>query len=970
MDETEGTGDTFDATAELSTTKNVTKVKNPRQQSLFRNSVALDTLDMPTTFKSQLLIFFVAFVPLSIFCCAYGGMIKGLEVYEELNKHQFYANWLSRIGWMTLFILYIFDYSHWESAVMLRIKRTVITLAFMGFSAGWVLATRDYPSAPMVMYIVFAPTTYSIFAKVYPLKLMRRSMFLRSLSVALAVSAGIWITLWAIWVVNGNPWRKTDNVDGGVQNFYRNTLGCTYAAKSCPDDTLVCETDRMGSTDGKKEGGGAFFEDGCCFQTSSTTEVEKFYKIEGNSCKAAYLLWCAPLLASAASGVACVTAGIFSTIKANQDTGGVDKRSEIALKAFTVILLLFAAVLWISASFASIGQDISNVVVVFSTAALVSTSVTVAATVGMKPLLNQIKGSSALKKADTTVKGVLKSDWLRALVVVAAGPVVPIIVFISFINQQVRLVFYKLHLDSGNFPTKKIENQAEGKLIVTRKIADHYNELKQWRWTSVLTKVVYIGLIFMVIQVGVAKMVAVFLSFLNDALKDQQLIVVIVIYVFVGLFMFLNPAIPGVPVYITGGILVTHKARCDFGGSSGAFWAGLAVACVSCWFIKMLSVVIQHKFIGERLGKRVWVRNLIGRNSDTTKGMGFILSKPGLDLAKTYILVAGPDWPTTVLTGVLGCPIGAVLVGSMFIMSLIAPTCLSAAALIYSKPCGNVPAGTTLEEDESGTIWLTVATLCLALTGVIQVGMLISSGFYIKKALTENKSEIDAMFPHDQEVEDYAKESSRRTLLFKCATQWKDAPTAIKWVIATGAFTMACSCYLVIAVPEQCFLPFEVTESISMDIADGGLGGNVFNILVTTTSPAGAAGLGHIAVGLFVVAYLCLKVFSIWAGRKVGALTKEEEDALLVENNFDATDFQRKASKPERQFSSQELDITGGKKSVEMDAFKNHSLSKEVGHAHSHKPHSHENADGTVSNPVSEDSLDVVNSQHTQQTQI
>jgi hypothetical protein len=924
-----------------SETKSASRPKHPRQQSLFINSDAAQSLDVQTTFKSEVLIFFVAFAPLSIFCCTYSGMIRGLQVYEELNKHQVVANWLSRIGWLTLFILYIFDYSHWDSPSMLRIKRGVITLAFMGFSAGMILATKEYPSAPMVMYIIFAPTTYSIFAKAYPLKLMRRSTFLKSLSVALAFAGGIWIAMWAVWVMNDHPWRKTENVDGGVQNHYRMTLGCTYAATHCPAETKSCNysLNKTISTFDPSDQSSA----GCCQQSTSPALVETFYTVEDNSCKAAYLLWCAPLLAAAATGVASVTAGIFSSIKANGD-GGIDKNSEIALKAFGVILLLFAAALWISASFASIGQDISNVVVMFSTAALISTSVTVTATVGLKPLLNQIKGSDVVKKADSTVKGVLKSDWLRALVVFAAGPIVPVIALISFVNQQVRLIFHRLKMDSGSSPTKEIKDEAEAKLMVTRKIADHYNELKQWRWTSILTKVIYIGLIFMVIQVGVAKLVAVFLSWLSEALKDQDLMVVIVIYIFVGLFMFLNPAIPGVPVYITGGILVTHKARCQFGGGSSAFWAGLAVACASCWFIKMLSVIIQHKVIGERLGKRVWVRNLIARNSDTTKGMGFILSKPGLDLAKTYILVAGPDWPTTVLTGVLGCPIGAVLVGSMFIMVLIAPTCLSAAALIYNKPCSGAPP--VDEEDQSGTIWLTVATLCLALTGLIQVAMLISSGFYIKKALIENKEEIREMFPHDEEVEEYAKESGRRTLLFKCATQWKDAPRAIKWIVGTGAFTMACSCYLVIAAPAQCFLPFEVTDTIDAPIDEGGLDGNALNIIVTKTSPDGHAGLGHIALALFVIANICLKIFTTWAGRKIGALSKEQEDALLVENKFDATEFQTGHAKPERTFSSQ--DLTGG---TAMDDFKNHNLKKEVGH-HKHEHHDHTNVDGSVNNPT------------------
>ena len=36
-----------------------------------------------------------------------------------------------------------------------------------------------------------------------------------------------------------------------------------------------------------------------------------------------------------------------------------------------------------------------------------------------------------------------------------------------------------------------------------------------------------------------------------------------VLYVLIGLFMFLNPFIPGIPVYLTGGIVITRRAQQD-----------------------------------------------------------------------------------------------------------------------------------------------------------------------------------------------------------------------------------------------------------------------------------------------------------------------------------------------------------------------------------------------------------------------
>ena len=44
---------------------------------------------------------------------------------------------------------------------------------------------------------------------------------------------------------------------------------------------------------------------------------------------------------------------------------------------------------------------------------------------------------------------------------------------------------------------------------------------------------------------------------------------------------------------------------------------------------------------------------------------------------KVCILVGGPDWPTSVLTGILGLDVFEMLLGSCPILLLIAPTCMA-----------------------------------------------------------------------------------------------------------------------------------------------------------------------------------------------------------------------------------------------------------------------------------------------------
>ena len=86
-------------------------------------------------------------------------------------------------------------------------------------------------------------------------------------------------------------------------------------------------------------------------------------------------------------------------------------------------------------------------------------------------------------------------------------------------------------------------------------------------------KMYWVGAFFIGINVGVGKLVQVFLSWLNAALAPMPFAVVVVVFFLVGFSMFMNPAIPGVPVYICGGVIVPQQWE----KSGGDFWAGMAL---------------------------------------------------------------------------------------------------------------------------------------------------------------------------------------------------------------------------------------------------------------------------------------------------------------------------------------------------------------------------------------------------------
>ena len=141
----------------------------------------------------------------------------------------------------------------------------------------------------------------------------------------------------------------------------------------------------------------------------------------------------------------------------------------------------------------------------------------------------------------------------------------------------------------------------------------------------------------------------VFLSWVRVALHGSSLLAIYFVFFLVGLAMFLNPFIPGLPVYLTGGILLTGPSFQDaFGGKEAyprSYALALTVAVFFCFGIKLSAVVMQQKAIGEQLGKRVWVRSLVNVNSITMRAIRRILLTPGLSLPRCASSSEAPIGP-------------------------------------------------------------------------------------------------------------------------------------------------------------------------------------------------------------------------------------------------------------------------------------------------------------------------------------
>ena len=111
--------------------------------------------------------------------------------------------------------------------------------------------------------------------------------------------------------------------------------------------------------------------------------------------------------------------------------------------------------------------------------------------------------------------------------------------------------------------------------------------MKSWDLAKVFTYAIYWGIAFMILQVLVANLTVVFLSWMIEKTANLGLVPVTGIMCAVGVMMFLLPPVPGVPVYLTLGIVLSAQGHAILGK-----WAGVEV---SPWFIQIMISMPSHR---------------------------------------------------------------------------------------------------------------------------------------------------------------------------------------------------------------------------------------------------------------------------------------------------------------------------------------------------------------------------------------
>mmetsp|Transcript_17352 Transcript_17352/g.52317 ORF Transcript_17352/g.52317 Transcript_17352/m.52317 type:complete len:759 (+) Transcript_17352:140-2416(+) len=551
-----------------------------------------------------------------------------------------------------------------------------------------------------------------------------------------------------------------------------------------------------------------------------------------------FVRWCSPVM------VAMVHALIALFLRWRSRMHMMDNYVLAELKLICSLFVLLFLCSWLAASIAAGDAALSKVVLRISFLLTVSTAVYLISTVGPQAILKACEDNVALG----LLMPLLTSDWAKGAFTLCFLPLVPFIMAIEVLHNSVRRRMQRHSMTQVEKGTHT---------WITHEAAYAVEVMGEWHVSSVLTKSQWIGVIVFTMQVGCGRGIVVLLAFVCEHSLALSWPAVIGILYGVGVALFLLPPVPGCPIYMISAILITKR----FEATGRHFVLASLLATVFAMVIKLSAVALQQKLIGEPFSDSVRVKRLVAIHTPEMKAIRHILSQPGLQIDKVIVLVCGPDWPTSVLTGILKLPLFQMLLGTLPVFLLIMPFTLTGSFIVHAS---TLPNGAHEKRRLEG-----MASALLFFSVLAQIGGLMLI-FQCTHGTTERfKDEIQEgkWMQDSQEAEllrEVAREEEQRRLRNE-RTRWAIMPWWVRMDLLLGAVLMSLMMYIIILPFLKPFKDFSLQDKFS----------DLEGVEFLVNKP------GWVAIAFLCCSFVCLLVFEGWCSGAASS-PKEERAPLLL----------------------------------------------------------------------------------------
>mmetsp|Transcript_16486 Transcript_16486/g.34000 ORF Transcript_16486/g.34000 Transcript_16486/m.34000 type:complete len:850 (-) Transcript_16486:67-2616(-) len=758
----------------------------------------------------------ICIAPAFMFLACFSAMGWGEHGYRFAMHNSDFGYWCAASSVLTFGTMYMLDLSYWTSKCMLTLRTILVSLAVIAFIFGIFFNAAEYPASPLVVTMLALP--FYLMSWKYILFFVNFRNYVNWLSTPLFCTATITLIAWMIWMFtdNGrNEWTDKNrdywahSIDC-APNFDTETSGFPECAQyyDADSNTWSCSLRGVDETIDK-----------------CPSECNQVY----NTCGAAFLIWVNPMALS--TGFYFLS---FVFAFANPD------HKDASVGAFVKFFLVICFVMWVATSLAVANSGVADALFSFVVFMCLSAACVALMLLGKKQLVGKIE-DGVINKMKEKYGGY--GTIFKGTFILSCLPIVFVYWGIATLNQAIRKI---------GLPLSKPLTDEDRTYALTLAASKQKKMIMSWEWTPVILMSLKVGVVVQVMGVLVTKFTYLFLAWLRVAISEWSIAAVSAAMSVVGISLFLLPPVPGVPIYFMSGLMLL--AVCEptmglVGGVTYCTFLGL--------ILKLISGTIQQQIFGKKLGNMVAVRQMVGVNSDLMRAVRVVMADPGLTWGKCAILTGGPDWPTFVTTGILGCDFLPVFVGTFPCIVLIIPTVLMG-MFVY------------LEGEPYSYEWArTVGTVATMVTGLAQGGVMLLAAFYLEKTQVDRKDEIDAL-PLDEEVLAEDKKVEANSALFAQVTRWEVLPQKIKCLLLSALFIMMTSCWLVMVFTTSCFKAFEMSDTI-----EDALDGDGWSLVKP---------LGWVSIFLFLIASFQLVAFNKWANKQV-QLGKAEGFGKIVDEN-------------------------------------------------------------------------------------
>ena len=756
------------------------------------------------TLVESLVVFLVLGVHIAGFIAAYSALGYGEQVFAELNNHYNAAVFIASVSFVIIFFLYIFDgfIGIGDGGASGTFKLFFAMGLGLAICVGAVLSVEHSPTSPAVIVaFMMLGATYGLRRYLVPDASM--ASFLNAVGYSLNLAALGTFVAWLIWVIDGNQW----------------------------DERLRLKLEKELQ----------------CEELDTDDELQQ--------CLAAYLMWAWPGACASMLFLFGFTCVYLSRALMRFDANAA---ARTLAKFMMYMCLLGVLTLWIAASIAGVEMGLANVVLQFSVIVI-----------GLLVFLGySALGADAMHGVTSSValfrkfEEYAESDVLKSFIIIVFLPPIVCYGVLSGVNQFMRKSL-RMQCMGPVDETEESERNgtsmtAEDPKHVMQKTASQKDpsplsnslsfmtvrakrqiERMFLRPTSVIVKAHWWAVLYFSLQVGAGKFVIVFLSWFSEVIGEMHTAVIVVIFVIIGITMFLLPPVPGPPVYLFAGIVLVRKMK---DGPIG-FWGGIVVAIFASFFVKLAACGLQQKMIGERLAGSLYVRKTIGVNSVTLRAIRYNLEQKGFTPGKVAILCGGPDWPTSVTCGILRLSLFQCLLGTSPVLVLYIAESVLAAGFQLKK--------------EDGALWASLADVSIGVTAVFMGITMFTAIYYLEETIDKKREYImdPKTYPYDEEVQEIEEKDRIAGETYELATRWQRVPTWLKGTLWYGLICMSLSSYAFCVYGETCFRDFQVHDQLNK-LPDS----NPINIIKF---------YGWVAIVIFLMGCACLDAFRRWARKAV-----------------------------------------------------------------------------------------------------